>query len=117
MNREVILRDKPFEALILRIHITFNQDDFSFRVGIDEVFGKADTGGIGHSAVIARQSIPVLSSKNFTVIVVFGLESGRPRREVVEFVECCVAMVGGFAAEKFERGLHGDCARTRHAQG
>ena len=53
MDWEVVFVNKSFEALIPCIDITLYQDDLSVRVGINEVLGKADTGRIGHRAVIA----------------------------------------------------------------
>ena len=116
MDGEVVFRDEAFEALIPSVDVgALDQDDFGVRVGGDELLGEADAGRIGHGAVVSEQAVPVLAREGGAVVVVFGFEGGGPGGEVVEVVEGCVAVVGGFAAEEFEGGLHGDCAGTGHA--
>ena len=94
MDWKILLVHEPFKARIPCLYITFYQDDLSLRVGIDEFLGKADTWCVGHGAIIAKELIPVLSSKGFAVVVVFCFQSGCPQREMVEIIIRCVAMVG-----------------------
>lgn len=116
VDGEVVLGDEGVEAVVPGVDVALHEDDFGVRVSGDEVLGEADAGRVGHGAVVAQQPVPVAPGEGVAGAVVLGFEGGGPQGQVGGLVEGRVAVVGGDAAEEFERGLHGDGAGSRHAQ-